>query len=163
MFFFYWVQSAVIGGFAYNSHLDKEYAALSLAAPQVTEPPPPAAEEDAVEEVTQNEPITVVVTPPAHTSDQRPVRERADDRRKRLRLNSLLRLRPVVSPPGSRQPAPLPPRAVASPDVRAGGDPRHAGRRTGRGSYRYYSRGRAAAKAYSTVAGRCGGQRSPES
>ena len=116
--------SAVIGGFAYNSHLDKEYAALSLAAPQVTEPPPPPAQEHVVEEVTQDEPITVLVTPPADTSDQRLVRERE------AALQAARPEQPAPSQPTSApariptQPAPLLPRAVASPDVRAGSDPR---------------------------------------
>ena len=115
--------SAVIGGFAYNAHLDKEYAALSLAAPQVTEPLLPPAEENIVEEVSQDEPISVVVTPVSETSDQRPIKEReATPEAARPEQPA-----PTQSTTPVRiltQPAPLPPRAVATPDVRAGSDPR---------------------------------------
>ena len=54
---------AVIGGFAYNAHLDKQYDVLALAAPALDDPsslPEPVSEAEPIQE---NEPIVVDVTP----------------------------------------------------------------------------------------------------
>ena len=117
---------AVIGGFAYNSYLDKEYASVSLTTPPVTLPPPPApAEENAVEVAAQNEAIEVDVTPGPDTSDQKSVREREVTPDKAAKRDQPAPAPPITAPTRSvTQPMPLPPRAIASPDVRAGSDPR---------------------------------------
>lgn len=113
--------SGVIGGFAYNAHLDKQYAALALAAPS-TEPPSPPTVGDESESVQENEPISVIVTPPPETE--------APAQRQNQEPEAVKAEPPPVSQPASEPPkiatppAQAPPRAIASPDVRSGAESR---------------------------------------
>src|SRR5439155_14462713 len=57
----------VIGGFAYNAHLDKQYEALALASPPLTEPSSPPLPVSEPEQVHEDEPIMVDVAPSLQT------------------------------------------------------------------------------------------------
>ena len=113
---------AVIGGFAYDAHLDKEYAALSLAAPPLAAPSPPQATEGEAEPVQQNEEITVVATPSPQAD--------AYDQKQKPELRAIKSDQPAPRQPANEpprmvsQPSPMPPRAIASPDVRGGTEAR---------------------------------------
>jgi TonB family protein len=114
---------AVIGGFAYDSQLDKQYQALSLAAPSLKAPTPPAADEpqgDQTQEAQQIDPISVVVTAPSQpesapqpaTSTPQPTKSEPPPTPQ-----------PVVEAPKARTPAqPAPPRASIGPDGRGIGE-----------------------------------------
>lgn len=110
---------AVIGGFAYDSHLNKQYQALVSAAPPLAapSPAPPAFEEPAADQAA--EPITVVVNSPAQSD--------ASDQRQRGEPSQINNGSPSV-PPALSVPlkeitpslSPVPPRVALSPDNRAG-------------------------------------------
>ena len=57
----------VIGGFAYNAHLDKQYEALALASPPLIEPSSPPLPVSEPEQVQEDEPIMVDVAPSLQT------------------------------------------------------------------------------------------------
>ena len=109
--------SAVIGGFVYNTHLDKQYQALTMTAPALAAPAPPTAVEPEESQPAQEiEPITVVVSPgqpdpsPQHTSPEPQA----------IRAEQPAATRPAIETPTIKaQPPPTPPRASASPDNRA--------------------------------------------
>ena len=110
--------TAVIGGLAYNAHLDNQYVVLSAAAPPITQPAIPAVE-DQSEPLQPNEVITVEVTPPTQTD--------AAANRQNQESVTAVPVQPASPQPSSEPPrvitppAPMPPRAIASPDARGGG------------------------------------------
>lgn len=116
--------SAVIGGFAYDAHLDKQYAALALAAPPLAAPSPPPAAEYEPEPVQQNEPITVVVTPSLQTVAPAQ-RENPAPEAIKTEQPTLPQPQPASEPPKTTtQSLPTPPRAIISPDGRSGAENR---------------------------------------
>jgi TonB family protein len=112
--------SAVIGGFAYDAHLDRQYQALALATPPLAAPSPPLAlVSEELEPVPENEPITVVVTPAVQTD--------APAQRQRLEPEvfkngpALAAPQPVTEPPKvTTRPSPILPRTAVSPDSHTG-------------------------------------------
>ena len=112
--------SAVIGGFAYDAHLDRQYQALALATPPLAAPSPPAAlVSEESEPVPENEPITVVVTPDVQTD--------APAQRQRLEPEVLKNERPLAAPQPvteppkiTPRPSPILPRTAVSPDGHPG-------------------------------------------
>ena len=116
--------SAVIGGFAYDAHLERQYHALALAAPPLEAPPPPAAVvSEESEPVAENEPIAVVVTPGVQTD--------APAQRQRLEPEVLKNEprraapQPVTEPPKVlTRPSPILPRTAVSPDSHPGAENR---------------------------------------
>jgi protein TonB len=113
---------AVIGGFAYDSHLNKQYQALASAAPPLAAPsptPPAPFEESAADQAA--EPITVVVNSPAQSdaSDQRQSREPSQIN------NGSQSAPPALSVPFKEMTpslSPVPPRVSLSSDNRAGAE-----------------------------------------
>ncbi len=114
--------SAVIGGFAYDAHLERQYHALALAAPPLEAPSPPAAVvSEESEPVPENEPITVVVTPGVQT-DAPAQRERLEPE---VRKNEppVAAPQPVTEPPKvTTRPSPILPRTAVSPDSHPGAE-----------------------------------------
>lgn len=111
--------SAVIGRFAYDARLDKQYQALALDAPALAAPaPPPAVEPEESQPVQELEPITVVVTP---TSQAEPSPQRAIAESQPVKSEQRAAPEPASEPVRViTQPPPMPPRAAVSPDNRAG-------------------------------------------
>jgi protein TonB len=114
--------SAVIGGFAYDAHLERQYQALALATPPLAAPSPPLAlvpEES--EPVPENEPITVVVTPGVQT-DAPAERQRFGPEVRKNEPPVAAPPQPVSEPPKvTTRPSPILPR-TASPDSHTGTD-----------------------------------------
>lgn len=112
--------SAVIGGFAYDAHLDRQYQALALAAPPLAAPTPPLAlVSEESEPIPENEPIKVVVTPAVQTD--------APAQRQRLEPEVLKNERPLAAPQPvpeaprvTTRPSPILPRTAVSPDSHTG-------------------------------------------
>ena len=114
--------SAIIGGFAYDAHLDKQYAELALAVPPLEAPQPPPVFGEEEEAARQNESITVVATPSPETDVPVP---RQVPEPKALMVEQPAPRPPASEPPRTKaQTLPMPPRAIASPDVRAGAETR---------------------------------------
>lgn len=110
--------SAVIGAFAYDAHLDKQYAALALAAPPLAEPSPPPVLEFESDPVQENEPITVVVTPSLQTDAPA---QRQNPEPEPIKTELPAPAQPASEPPKIvTQSSPMPPRAIVSPDGRVG-------------------------------------------
>ena len=104
----------VIGGFAYDAHLDRQYKALALAAPPLVDPSPPAPVSESVP-IEENEPIKVDVTPAPQT-------ETLPARPQKPGSEGLKNERPAPTQPTSEppkvvtRPSPLPPRIGVNPD-----------------------------------------------
>ena len=117
--------SAVIGGFAYDAHIDREYQALVLATPPLEVPSPPVAlvtEES--EPVPENEPITVVVTPGVQT-DASAQRQRLEPEVRKNELPLAVPPQPVTEQPKvTTRPSPILPRTAVSPESHTGTDNR---------------------------------------
>ena len=113
--------SAVIGGFAYDAHLDKQYQALALAAPPIVAPaPPPALEAEESQSPAENsdEPMMVVVTPAVQNEPAQ---------RESRGVEPVKNEPPPPAPqPASEpakvttRPATVPPGVAVNPDSRAG-------------------------------------------
>lgn len=113
---------AVIGGLVYDSHLDKQYAVLSSAAPALAELAPPPAFEESTEPAPETEAITVDVN--ANPRNEEPS-QRNKPEPPTIKLGQAAPPQPAaVTTKAISQPTPAPPRAVASPDARLGADPR---------------------------------------
>ena len=118
--------SAVVGGFAYDAHLDKQYQALALAAPPLATPfPPPPLESEETAPVPADEPIMVVVTPGIQTgAPAQPLRPEPE----------AIKTEPPAAPPQPASepvkvtprpsPSAVPPRVAVSPDSRVGAENR---------------------------------------
>lgn len=112
--------SAIIGGFAYDAHLDKQYAELALVAPPLETPQPPPVVREEGEGEQESESITVIATPSPDTDVPAP---RQIPEPKAVKVEQPAPLRPAKEPPRTKaQTLPMPPRAIASPDVRAGNE-----------------------------------------
>ena len=112
---------AVIGGFAYDARLDKQYKELSLSAPALLTPSPPPTQAEEVQPIQENEAITVDVAPPTQTEARQAQNFKPEPSREE---------RPVQPQPANptprivSPPAPMPPRAITTPEVRAGAETR---------------------------------------
>jgi len=117
--------SAVIGGFAYDAHLDREYQALALATPPLEVPSPPLAlVSEESEPVPEDEPITVVVTPGVQT-DAPAQRQRLEPEVRKNELPLAVPPQPVTEPPkATTRPSPILPRTAVSPESHTGTDNR---------------------------------------
>jgi len=112
--------SAVIGGFAYDAHLDKQYEALALAAPSLAvQSPPPALVSEESEPVQENEAITVVVTPSVQTDA--PGQRQSPEPKPIKNEPRVTAPQPVTEPPKvAPRPSPILPRTAVSPESHAG-------------------------------------------
>jgi periplasmic protein TonB len=108
---------SVIGGFAYNADLDKQYEALTREVPPFIEPSSPPAPVSESEAIQESEPIMVDVTPSLQPETpprvERPEPEVIKDKQ------------PAPSQPASEpikvmsRPSTLPPRIAVNPDSQA--------------------------------------------
>lgn len=111
--------AAVIGGFAYDAHLNKQYQALTLAASTSALPssPPVVAEEPA--EPQQGQPISIDVRAPVRADETPRLPEPEPAKVEQPPVVT----QPVSVPPkAAAQPMPTPPRTSVASDDRAAGD-----------------------------------------
>ena len=115
--------SALIGGFAYDAHLDKQYQVLALASPSLSLPePPPLLVSDEPAPVSEGEPLTVVVTPQAQNAAST---QRANSDPEPIKHEPASPPQPSSEPAKAvTPPLSLPPRVAVSPDNRAGTETR---------------------------------------
>jgi protein TonB len=116
--------SAVIGRFAYDAHLDRQYQALALATPPLEVPSPPSAVvSEESEPVPENEQITVIVTP--GVQNDAPAQRQRPEPQVLKNEPRLAAPQPVSeSPKVTTRPSPILPRTAVSPESHTGVDNR---------------------------------------
>ncbi len=126
--------STVIGGLAYEAHLDQQYQALALATPVLAPPAPPSVFifDDSIPSQEENEPISIDVRPAVQTETSARAQSPEPEAPKPEAAKPEATKNEVPSPPQpitepakeATRPAPPPPRQAFGPDSRAATDAR---------------------------------------